>query len=108
VQEATHREKSGGGYTQGTDFQRTMGRLFLLTFDGSSKSSAKAWVKKLDVYFQLNQMTEGEEIKIAMLHLEGKAHDWWFHGLTTLGHAGVIAYDDFTRTVLERFERKDS
>jgi len=24
-----------------------------------------------------------------------------------LGHAGVTAYDDFTRRVLERFERKD-
>jgi len=46
-----------------------MGRLFLPTFDGSSKSSAKAWVEKLDVYFQLKQMKEGEKIKISMLHL---------------------------------------
>lgn len=49
-------------------------------------------------------MIEGEAIKIAMLHLEGEAHDWWFHGLTTLGDAGKIAYDDFTRRVLEWFE----
>ena len=85
----------------GTDLQCTMGRLFLPTFDGLSKSSAKAWVEKLDVYFQLNQMTEWEAIKIATLHLEGEAHDWWFHGLTTMGHAWVKAYEDFTRRVLE-------
>ena len=52
-------------------------------------------------------MTEGKAIKIVTLHLEGEAHDWWFHGLTTLGHAGVTAYDEFTRKVLEQFERKD-
>ena len=88
--------------------QRTVGRLFLPTFDDSHKSSARAWVEKLDVYFQLNQMTEVEAIKIATLHLEGEAHDWWFHGLTTMGHAGVTTYEDFTRRVLERFERRDS
>ena len=44
---------------------------------------------------------------MATLHLEGEAHDWWFHGLTTLGHAGVIVYDDFTRRVLERIEGKN-
>ena len=60
---------------QGSDLQRTMGRLFLLTFNGFSKSLAKAWDEKLDVYFQLNQMTEGEAIKISTLHLDGEAHD---------------------------------
>lgn len=60
---------------QGADLQHTMGRLFLPTFDGSSKRSAKAWVKKMDVYFQLNRMTAGVAIKIATLHLEGEAHD---------------------------------
>lgn len=77
----------GGGYTHGTELQRTMGRLFLLIFDGSSKSSARAWVEKLFVYFQLNQVTKGDAIKIATLHIEGEAHDWWFHGLTMMGHA---------------------
>ena len=48
---------SGGGYMHDTDLQLTMGRLFLPTFDGSPKSSAMAWVEKLDNYFQLNQMT---------------------------------------------------
>lgn len=52
-------------------------------------------------------MTEIEAIKVATLHLEGEAHDLWLHGLTTLGHEGVTTYDEFTRRVLEWFERKD-
>ena len=45
---------------------------------------------------------------MAALHLEGEAHDWWFHGMTTLGLSGVTTYDDFTKRVLERFDRKDT
>lgn len=52
-------------------------------------------------------MTEGEAIKIATLHFEGEAHHWWFHGLTMMGHVGVTTYEDFTRRVLEQFERRD-
>ena len=84
-----------------------MGRFVLPTFDGSSKCTAKSWVEKLDIYFQLNQVPEMEAIKIAALHLEGEAHDWWFHGLSTLGHANVSAYSQFTRRLVERFDRRD-
>ena len=48
-----------------------------------------------------------ETIKIATLHLEGEAHNWWFHGLSTLGHANVTAYLEFTRKLVERFDRRD-
>lgn len=92
---------------QGIDLQCTVGRLFLPTLDGSSKSSARVWVEKLDVYFQLNQMMKGEAIKLTLLHWEGEAHDWWFHGLTTMGHVEVTTYEDFTKRALELFERKD-
>ena len=64
-------------------------------------------MEKLDIYFQLNQMAEGEAIKVAVLHLEGEAHDWWFHGMTTLGHSGVTAYAEFTRRLIEWFDRRD-
>ena len=83
-----------------------MGRFFLPKFDGSSTSSTKAWVEKMDKYFQLNKFPEMEAIKIAALHFEGVAHNWWFHGLSTLGHANVTAYSEFTRRLVERFERK--
>ena len=69
-----------------------MGKLFLPKFDGSSTSSTKAWVENMDIYFQLNKVPEIEAIKIATLHFEGEAHNWWFHGLSTLGHANVTAY----------------
>ena len=48
-----------------------------------------------------------EAINIATLHLEGEAHDKWFHGLSTLGHANVIAYLEFTRSLVEIFDRRD-
>ena len=48
-----------------------------------------------------------EAIKIAALHLEGEAHDWWFHGLSTLGRANVTAYSEFTRRLVDRFDRRD-
>ena len=48
-----------------------------------------------------------EAIKITVLHLESEAHDWWFHGFSTLGHANVTAYSDFTRILVERFDQRD-
>ena len=41
----------GNRHSQDGDMHRTVGRFHLPTFDGSSNSSAKAWVKKLDIYF---------------------------------------------------------
>jgi hypothetical protein len=53
-------------------------------------------VQKLDAYLQLNPMMEMDAIKFATLYLEGKAHEWWYHGMTTLGHAHITSYADFT------------
>ena len=94
-----------GGFFQGR--HHTMGRLFLPNFDGSSSSYTKAWVEKLDIYFQLNKVPQVEAIKIAALHFEGEAHNWWFHGLSTLGHINVNTYAEFARILVERFDRKD-
>ena len=84
-----------------------MGRLFFPKFDGSSSSSAKAWVEKLDIYFQLNKVPKVEAINITALHFEGEAHNWWFHGLSTLGNINVTTYSEFTRRLVERYDRKD-
>jgi hypothetical protein len=67
------------------DFMRKVGKLTIPSFDGSSRCTARAWVQKLDTYYKLNQMTETEAISFATLHLEGEAHEWWYHGLVTLG-----------------------
>jgi hypothetical protein len=65
------------------------------------------WVQKLDTYFQLNPMTEAKAIKFATLHLDGEAHEWWYHGLVTLGYATITSYLDFIQTLMERFDKKD-
>jgi len=70
--------------------------MYFPTYDGSTKCTTGAWVEKLDTYFQLNRMMEVEAIKMVTLHLGGEAHEWWFHGLSTLGHAKVTPYEDFT------------
>jgi hypothetical protein len=72
---------------QSWELQQKVGKLSIPYFDGSRKCTARAWVQKLDTYFQLNPMTKSEAIKYATLHLDGEAHEWWYHGLVTLGHA---------------------
>jgi hypothetical protein len=92
---------------QNFDLMRKVGRLTIPSFDGSSKRTTRAWVQKLDTYLQLNPMTEAEEIKYSTLHLEGEAHEWWYHGLVTLGHTNITSYVDFTQSLMDRFDKKD-
>ena len=67
---------------------------------------ASAWLQKLLIYFQLNPMVEEGALKMAILHLEGEASDWWFHGIRTLGHDHIFSYEDFSNALMEIFERK--
>lgn len=41
-------------------------------------------------------MLELDAIKYAILQLDVEAHEWWYHGLVTLGHASITSYVDFT------------
>ena len=52
-------------------------------------------------------MVEEDALKMVILHLEGEANDWWFHGLRTLGHDHILSYEGFSYALMERFERKD-
>jgi hypothetical protein len=101
--------KGGSQQQQGhnMDFIRKVGKLTIPSFDGSSKCTAKAWVQKLDTYYKLNQMTESEAISFATLHLEGEAHEWWYHGLVTLGHSCFTSYREFTKRLMDRFDKRD-
>ena len=63
-------------------------------------------MQKLDVYFQLNPIVEEDALKMAILHLEGDANEWWFHGLKNLGHDQVKTYRYFIDRILEIFEKK--
>jgi hypothetical protein len=49
-------------------------------------------------------MMELDAIKFATLYLEGKAHEWWYHGMTTLGHAHITSYRDFTQRLMDIFD----
>jgi len=52
-------------------------------------------------------MTNVEEIKFTTLHLDGAAHEWWYHGILTLGHSDIKSYEEFTQRLMGRFDRKD-
>jgi hypothetical protein len=87
------------------DFIQRVGKL--ASFDGSSKCTTRAWVQKLNTYYKLNQMTETEAISFATLHFEGEAHKWWHHGLVTLGHSHITSYREFTKRLMDRFDKRD-
>jgi hypothetical protein len=89
------------------EFIRKVGKLTIPSFDGSSKYTARSWVQKLNTYYKLNQMTETKAISFATLHLEGEAHEWWYHGLVTLGHSRITSYREFTDRLMDRCDRKD-
>jgi hypothetical protein len=65
------------------ELERRVGKMEIPYFDGSSKVTAQARVQKLDTYLQINLMREMDAIKFATIYLEGKAHHWWYYGLTT-------------------------
>jgi hypothetical protein len=52
-------------------------------------------------------MTEAEAISFSTLHLEGEAHEWWYHGLVTLGHNHITSYREFTERLMDIFNRRD-
>jgi hypothetical protein len=106
------REPQRGGPQQqqghNLDFIRKVGKFTIPSFDRSSKYIASAWVQKLDMYYKLNQMSKTEAISFATLHLEGEAHEWWYHGLVTLGHSRITSYREFIDRLMDRFDRKVS
>jgi hypothetical protein len=97
----------GNVQTQNMDFIKKVGKMNIPTFDRSSRCSSQAWVQKLDTYFKLNLMTESKAIIFTTLHLDGEAHEWWYHGMVTLGHSHITSYLVFTERLMERFDRRD-
>jgi hypothetical protein len=105
------REPQRGGPQQqqghNLDFIRKVWKITIPSFDGSSKCTTRAWVQKIDTYYKLNQMTETEAISFTTLHLEVEAHEWWYHGLVTLGHSRITSYREFTDRLMDKFDRRD-
>jgi hypothetical protein len=94
-------------HRENNELERRVGKMEIPYFDGSSKVTAQAWVQKLYTYLQLNPMREIDAIKFATMYFDGKAHDWWYHGLTTLGHNQITSYTEFTQRLIDRFDQGD-
>jgi hypothetical protein len=92
------RNKPRSNHRSNYEFERRAGKMEIPYFDGMDKMTAQAWVQKLDTYLQINPMREMEAIKFTTMYLDGKAHDWWYHGLTTLGHNQIVAYIVYSKT----------
>ena len=88
------------------ELRNSIGIITLPCFDGTSKFTMSSSIQKIDTYFQLNPMAEKDAIKLVELNLHGVANDWWFHGMKTLGHRQVVTYEEFTRRLVERFDRR--
>lgn len=54
-----------------------------------SSTTARSQLQKLDTNYSLNPMIKEESINFTTLHLEGVAHEWWYHGLVTQGHDSI-------------------
>lgn len=68
---------------------------------------ARAWVHQLQTYLVLNpSMTEEEAINFASLHFDGDALEWWHHGMSSEGHGSITSFEEFTRQLVKRFDRK--
>lgn len=74
------------------DLKYAINNLTLSTFDGSGRVTTRAWISKLDTFLTLRPMSEEDAIRFAALHLDGVAHDWWYHGMVTLHHDLITTY----------------
>ena len=88
------------GFTPNFELQKTLVKLTFPSFDGARGCLARIWVHKLDTYYQINPMTETYATKLATLHLDREAHEWWYHGLVTLHHYTISSYSEFTQRIM--------
>lgn len=88
-------------FNRNFELQRMVGKLTIPNFNGTSGGIERAWVHKLDTYLQLNPIKEEYEINLATFHLGGESHEWWYHGLVTLGHASITSYMDFMQRLIK-------
>lgn len=83
-----------------------MEQLYLPYYDNSRKTGTRAWVQKVDTYFQINYMLEEEAFKYEAIHLDGITHEWWHHGMITTEQDKITSYADFIERLIERFDKK--
>jgi hypothetical protein len=101
------RNKPRPNHISSYEFEQRSRIMKIPYFDGTTKMTTHAWVQKLDTYLQLNPMREMEAIKFDTMYMDGKAHDWWYHGLITIGHNHIVTYTEFTQRLIDRFDQGD-
>ena len=55
---------------------------------------------------QQHQMPEDEAIKVAALHLRGKAYAWWIFESFSLRNVNIASYASFTKALVEIFDTR--
>jgi len=75
-------------------------------YDGK-KMTTRAWLHQLQTYFTLNpNMEEEEVIYFVTLHFKGDALEWWQHRMIRKGYVDISSFDEFSRNLVKRFDRK--
>ena len=55
---------------------------------------------------QLHQVTEEQSLRVAALHLQGKAYAWWLFEFSSLKGINISSYARFTRRLVTRFDER--
>lgn len=106
MKEGTHGQRHSGGSRSGKELQHKISKLQVPSFDGK-KMTTRAWVHQLQKYLVLNpSMTEEEAINFSSLHFDGDALEWWRHGMSNQGYKSITSFEEFTRRLMKRFDRK--
>ena len=71
----------------------------------SDLCSVKSWVDELDTFLQHHQIPEDEAIRVAALHMRGKAYAWWIFESFSLKNVNISSYAKFTKALLKIFDR---
>ena len=81
-------------------------RFHLSTFEGSPTCSTKVWVEELEAFLQQHKIPKDEAIKVAALHLRGKAFAWWIFESFSLRNVNISSYANFNKALVEIFDRR--
>ena len=63
-------------------------------------------MEEVDTYLQQYQVSKDEYIRVAALHLEGKAYAWWFYESYSIKYVNMFTYASFTRNIVKRFDER--
>jgi len=90
------RHHSSSSYVCGT-------RLARIDFPRFNGDNVSLWICQCDNYFLINNNPDEIKVKLAIVHLEGKALQWHTTLTKTSPHSSFLSWSDFTKRLIERF-----